>query len=88
MARSKSVVLTPAEKKAAVATVKADIKAQKAILANIAGDRKTAAKAVAAAQKADAATQKSLDKQAAVANKTLAGLEGKLAALTPAKEAA
>lgn len=88
MARSKSIVMTKAETKAAIATIKGDIKAQKAILANIAGDRKTAAKVVAAAQKADAATQKSLDKQAAVANKTLAGLEGKLAALTPAKEAA
>ena len=82
MARTTSVVLTKAEKKAVILKLKADIKASKDSVKQIAGIRKEADKAFAAANKAHLATLKGNDKEAAAAAKTLSGLEAQLTSLT------
>ena len=82
MARSTSVVLTKAEKKAVIVDLKAKIKAAKDTVKQIAGIRKEADKAFAAANKAHLATLKTNDKEAAAAAKTLAGLEAQLTSLS------
>jgi hypothetical protein len=82
MARAKSVVLTTAEKKSAVTTLKANIKSAKDNAKNIAGIRKEADKVFAAANKAHLATLKANDKEGAAAAKTLAGREAQLKSLT------
>lgn len=75
MARAKSVVLTPAEKKAAVKTLKGDIKVADSTV-------KAAVKAKAAEDKAYAAKTKVLVKDIAAKTKAAETLKAKLAALT------
>ena len=85
MARTKSAILSPADKKAASASIKTEIKSAKDNLKQLAGIRKEADKAYATAGKAHVAALKENDKAASVAEKSLASLEGKLEALSPAK---
>jgi hypothetical protein len=82
MARAKSVVLTPAEKKATIVTLKASIKSAKDNVKNIAGIRKESDKVFAAANKTHLANLKANDKEAAAATKTLTGLEAQLKSLS------
>lgn len=87
MARPKSVVLSKDEKKAVVVELKAKIKAAKDNVKQLAGVRKEADKAYAAAGKAHVAALKENDKAAAAATKSLGDLEAQLAALTEKAEA-
>ena len=82
MARPKSIVLTKEEKKAATTELKVKIKAAKDNVKNLAGIRKEADKAFAAASKTHVATLKDNDKASEKANKELAALEAQLKALT------
>lgn len=74
MARSKSVVLTPAEKKGVVANLKNQIKEATAALKTLAAAEKARAKARTAEDKAHA-------KDVAVVGKTLAGFQAQLEAV-------
>lgn len=82
MARPKSVILSKQEKKDIVASLKAQIKAAKDNSKQIAGIRKEADKALTLANRAHLVAVKEYDKTTAAAGKTLASLEGQLAALT------
>ena len=82
MARPKSIVLTKEEKKAVTAELKTKIKAAKDNVKQLAGIRKEADKAFAAASKAHVAALKENDKAAEKAAKELAALEAQLTALT------
>ena len=82
MARAKSVVLTKEEKKAVMTELKGKIKAAKDNVKQLAGIRKEANKAFAAASKAHVAALKENDKAAEKAAKELAALEAQLTALT------
>ena len=82
MARPKSIVLTKEEKKAVTTELKAKIKAAKDNVKQLAGIRKEADKAFAAASKTHVAALKDNDKAAEKANKELAALEAQLNALT------
>ena len=82
MARAKSVVLTKEEKKAVMTELKGKIKAAKDNVKQLAGIRKEADKAFAAASKAHVAALKENDKAAEKAAKELAALEAQLTALT------
>lgn len=84
MARAQSAVLSPADKKAALATLKTEIKSAKDNIKQLAGIRKEADKVFAAAGKAHVTALKENDKAVAGANKALAALEAKL----PVKETA
>lgn len=81
MARPKSVILSKDEKKAVVAELKLKIKASKDAVKQLAGIRKEADKALAAANKAHIASLKANDKEAAAAEKELFSLEAQLNAL-------
>lgn len=74
MARNKSIILTPAEKKAVVADLKMKIKAAKDADKAVQAKRK-------AAEKAHAAFVKGSDKEIAVSAKTLTSLNAQLNAL-------
>lgn len=87
MARPKSVVLSKDEKKAVVAELKAKLKAAKDAAKQLAGVRKEADKAYAAAGKAHVAALKQNDKESAAAAKIVSDLEAQLAALTEKAEA-
>ena len=82
MARPKSVVLTKEEKKAAVTDLKAKVKAAKDNVKQLAGLRKEADKAFAAANKAHVSFLKENDKAAEKASKEVVALEAQLNALT------
>ena len=82
MARPKSIVLTKEEKKAVTTDLKAKIKTAKDNVKQLAGIRKEADKAFAAASKIHVAALKDNDKAAEKANKELAALEAQLNALT------
>ena len=82
MARAKSVVLTKEEKKAVMTELKGKVKAAKDNVKQLAGIRKEADKAFAAASKAHVAALKENDKAAEKAAKELAALEAQLTALT------
>lgn len=82
MARPKSIVLTKEEKKAVTAELKTKIKAAKDNVKQLAGIRKEADKAFAAASKAHVTALKENDKAAEKAAKELAALEAQLTALT------
>ena len=82
MARPKSIVLTKEEKKAVTTELKAKIKAAKDNVKQLAGIRKEADKAFAAASKTHVAALKDNDKAAEKANKELVALEAQLNALT------
>ena len=87
MARPKSVVLSKDEKKAVVAELKIKLKAAKDAAKQLAGVRKEADKAYAAAGKAHVAALKQNDKESAAAAKIVSDLEAQLAALTEKAEA-
>ena len=87
MARPKSVVLSKDEKKAVVAELKAKLKAAKDAAKQLAGVRKEADKAYAAAGKAHVAALKQNDKESTAAAKIVSDLEAQLAALTEKAEA-
>jgi hypothetical protein len=74
MARGKSVVLSPAEKRSAIAALKKEVKAAE-------GVAKDSSKAIAAAEKAHEKNLKGLTKAQEAAAKVLAGLQSKLDAL-------
>ena len=82
MARPKSIVLTKEEKKAVTTELKTKIKAAKDNVKQLAGIRKEADKAFAAASKTHVAALKENDKAAEKAAKELAALEAQLTALT------
>ena len=82
MARPKSIVLTKEEKKAVTTELKTKIKAAKDNVKQLAGIRKEADKAFAAASKAHVAALNENDKAAEKAAKELASLEAQLKALT------
>ena len=81
MARAKSVVLSPAEKKANITVLKSQIKAAKDSVKNIAGIRKEADKVYNTATKAHLVALKDNDKEAAAANKDLTALVAQLTSL-------
>ena len=87
MARPKSVVLSKDEKKAVVAELKAKLKAAKDAAKQLAGVRKEADKAYAAAGKAHVAALKQNYKESAAAAKIVSDLEAQLVALTEKAEA-
>lgn len=76
MARKQSVILTPAEKKAAVGTAKYAVKNAKAWLAEVNKARKTLDSKYSKAVKAS-------DKNIAAAQKTVTSAEAKLLKLSP-----
>lgn len=82
MARPKSQILSKDEKKAVVVELKAKIKAAKDNVKQLAGIRKEADKALAAATKAHIASLKENDKAAGAAGKELAAVEAQLVAMT------
>ncbi len=82
MARPKSIVLTKEEKKVVAIALKTKIKAAKDNVKQLAGIRKEADKAFAAASKAHVTASKENDKAAEKAAKELAALEAQLTALT------
>ena len=84
MARTtQSAVLSPADKKAQAAALKAEIKAAKDALKLVAGERKAVEKTFNEASKAHVAALKINDKAQATAEKALFVLTAKLDALTP-----
>ena len=87
MARAKSVVMTPAEKKAVAADLKLQIKAAKDNLKQIKGVRKEVDATLSAATKAHLAAIKTSDKELTAAQKSLDSLEAQLTALTAPVEA-
>ena len=89
MARPKSVILTPAEKKTAIAELKGKLKAATDAVKAAGVVRKDADKAYAAATKTHVNALKENDKITAAAQKTVDGLNAQLQALTaPAPVAA
>jgi len=89
MARTQtSAVLSSADKKALVVTLKTDIKLTKDGLKQLAAERKAADKTFDAASKAHVAALKANDKAVAMISKTLATQTAKLDTLSPAPVAA
>lgn len=82
MARSKSVILSAAEKKTALSNLKAEIKAAKQGFKDIIVSRKVANKSFASVAKAHEAVLKGFDKSEVAAAKDVTKLESQLAALT------
>ena len=87
MPRVKSVVLSPAEKKAVITDIKNKIKAAKVTMKDITARRKAVDKVLAAAVKDHAAAQKALDKEEMANNKVIDTLQNQLAALTSSQTA-